>query len=193
MISPKNRCQWVNLNNPRYIDYHDTEWGVAIHDDQKHFELLCLEGAQAGLNWETILNKRSNYRTAFYNFNPTQCARLSDSYLANQLKNTGIVRNRLKIAAIRKNATVFLTLQQEYRSFDNYIWRFVNNKQIVNKLKGTDACIVTSPESDAIAKDLKKRGMSFIGSTIIYAYMQAAGLVNDHLITCFRYKPCLKY
>ena len=180
-----NRCTWAS--NELNIPYHDTEWGVPVHDDRTLFEFLILEGAQAGLSWDTVLKKREAYRTAFDEFDPAKVARYTDAKYAKLLTNEGIIRNRLKIASAVANANAFLKVQQEFGSFDKYIWQFVNGKPIVNKLKG-GGVPATSEISDAISKDLKKRGFNFVGSTIIYAFMQATGMVNDHLVTCFRYK-----
>jgi DNA-3-methyladenine glycosylase I len=184
-----NRCPWVGLNKPHYEHYHDTEWGVPVHDDQKLFEMLILEGAQAGLNWETILKRREGYREAFKQFNPPVCANLNDAYLETQLTNPNIIRNRLKVFSTRQNARVFINIQKEFGSFDTYVWSFVQGKPIINRPQSLDDVPVATKESHALSKDLKKRGMSFIGPTIIYAYMQAVGLVNDHINDCFR---CLK-
>jgi DNA-3-methyladenine glycosylase I len=181
----KQRCPWVGENKPFYEDYHDQEWGREVHDDRHHFELICLEGAQAGLSWETILKKRDNYRKLFYNFDPSKVAELTEQELYIALQNPGIVRNRLKVFSMRNNARVFLRIQQEYGSFDQYIWQFVGGRPIVNNYKSLSEVPASTPESEAISKDLKKRGMSFVGSTIIYAYMQAAGLVDDHLADCW--------
>jgi DNA-3-methyladenine glycosylase I len=187
-LSNKLRCSWVGTNKPHYERYHDEEWGVPVHDDNKHFEMLILEGAQAGLNWETILKKRDGYRKAFKNFDPIKVANMEDAELEKLLLNPEIIRNRLKIFSARKNAQAFLNIQKEFGSFDNYIWQFVGGTPIVNKLKTLQEVPATSKESDAISKDLKKRGMTFVGSTIIYAYMQAVGIVNDHLVNCWRFK-----
>ncbi len=181
------RCAWVNENNELYRIYHDQEWGVPVHDDQKHFEMLILEGAQAGLSWETVLRKREAYRRAFKGFDPKKVARMTDDELEAQLKNPGIIRNRLKVYAARKNARVFLDIQQEFGSFDAYIWRFVGGKPIDGKRKSIKDIPAKTAESDTLSKDLKKRGMSFVGSTIMYAHMQATGLVNDHTVDCWRY------
>ncbi|CAM3007702.1 DNA-3-methyladenine glycosylase I [Legionella worsleiensis] len=185
-IPLQKRCEWVGLNKPHYEHYHDTEWGVPVHDDQKHFEMLLLEGAQAGLNWETILKRRDGYREAFKQFNPELVACMSDEELNIQLTNPQIIRNRLKIQSTRKNARVFLTIQHEFGSFDAYVWRFVAGKPQINRPKSLKDIPANTAESDALSKDLKKRGMSFVGSTIMYAYMQAVGLVNDHTVDCFR-------
>ncbi len=170
-----------------YRAYHDEEWGVPVHDDRKQFEFLILEGAQAGLSWSTILNKREGYRTAYDHFDPEKVAAYDDAKMAELLANPGIVRNRLKVAASITNAQRFLEVQQEFGSFNEYIWGFVGGKPIVNRFVNMSEVPATSPESDALSKDLKKRGFKFVGSTIIYAHMQAAGLVNDHLTSCFRY------
>jgi DNA-3-methyladenine glycosylase I len=182
----KTRCPWVPANKPDYADYHDNEWGRPVHDDQKLFEMLILEGAQAGLSWYTILQRRDGYRKAFKNFDPTKVARMTDAQLDAQLKNEAIIRNRLKVFSTRKNAQVFLAIQKEFGSFDAYLWRFVGGKPKINRPKSMKDVPATTSESDALAKDLKKRGMSFVGSSIMYAYMQAVGLVNDHVVDCFR-------
>lgn len=179
------RCPWVGLNKPHYEHYHDTEWGIPVHDDCKHFEMIILEGAQAGLTWETILKRREGYREAFKQFDPNAVADMTDAELEALLHNPGVIRNRLKIASARKNAKVFLAIQQEFGSFDAYVWRFVGGKQRINHPHTMQDVPVHTPESDALSKDLKKRGMSFVGSTIMYAYMQAIGMVNDHLSECF--------
>lgn len=180
------RCQWVLLDKADYIRYHDEEWGVPVHDDRKHFEMLCLEGAQAGLSWYTILKRRESYRLAFKDFDPHMVASMSDNELELLLNNPNIIRNRLKIFSTRQNAKVFLNIQEKFGSFDRYIWEFVNNKTIVNRPKNMKAIASRSKESDALSSDLKKRGMSFTGSTIMYAHMQATGLVNDHMECCFK-------
>lgn len=179
------RCAWVGQGKPFYEAYHDHEWGVPVHDDIRHFEMLILEGAQAGLSWETILKRREGYRRAYKNFDPQAVAVMSDTELEVLLLDPGIIRNRLKVFATRKNAQVFLAIQKEFGSFDAFVWRFVEGKPIVNRPKSLKEVPVTTPESDALSKELKKRGMSFVGSTIIYAHMQATGLVNDHLVDCF--------
>ncbi|MES2215572.1 MAG: DNA-3-methyladenine glycosylase I [Pseudomonadota bacterium] len=194
MISDnKTRCSWALAcaGKPYYVHYHDTEWGVPVHDDQKHFEMLVLEGAQAGLSWDTILKKREGYRAAFKSFDPTRVAEMTDSELEAILLNPGIIRNRLKVFSSRKNAIVFLAIQEEFGSFDHYVWRFVGGAPKVNYQKTLQDVPARSPESDLLSKDLKKRGMSFVGSTIIYAHMQATGLVNDHTIDCFRIREIL--
>ena len=182
----KQRCDWVGANKPHMEIYHDTEWGVPVHEDNKHVEMLILEGAQAGLNWETILKRRQGYAQAFKNFDPVAVAHMSDEELAALVNCEGIIRNRLKIASARKNAQVFLEIQKQYGSFDSFVWQFVQGKPKVNRPKTLKEIPVTTEASDALSKYLKKRGMSFVGPTIIYAYMQATGLVNDHLTSCFR-------
>lgn len=181
------RCGWVGTDKPHYEKYHDEEWGVPVHDDNKHFEMLILEGAQAGLNWETILKKREGYREAFRNFVPSKVASMMDSDLEILLLDPKIIRNRLKVFSTRNNAKVFLNIQKEFGSFNDYVWGFVDENPILSSWKELKEVPATSKESDALSKDLKKRGMKFVGSTIIYAYMQAAGLVNDHLVDCWRY------
>ena len=176
----------------RYIEYHDVEWGVPVHDDQKQFEFLILEGAQAGLSWSTVLNKREGYRKAFANFDPVKVARFTDKKIAKLLENPAIIRNKLKVNSAVTNAKQFLKVQDEFGSFDKYIWQFVDGKPKQNKWKTTRQVPATSKESDALSKDLKKRGFKFVGSTIIYAHMQATGMVNDHLVGCYRYKQCAK-
>ncbi len=192
MAKVKTRCAWLNLDNPIYLDYHDNEWGIPVHDDQKLFEMIILEGAQAGLSWETILNKREGYRKAFKGFDPKKVSKMTDKKLEALMDDASIVRNRLKIFSARKNALVFLAIQKEFGSFDKYLWGMIGGKPIVNKWKTLKSVPAMTKESDLISKDLKKRGMSFVGSTIIYAYMQAVGLVNDHTTDCFRYskKKC---
>jgi DNA-3-methyladenine glycosylase I len=180
------RCSWAK--NDLAIAYHDAEWGVPLHDEHGLFEFLILEGAQAGLSWDTILRKRENYRAAFDNFDAEKVARYNDKKIAELLQNEGIIRNRLKIASAIGNAQAFLRVQDEIGSFDKYIWNFVDGKPLKNKPKDTSEVPAKTAVSDAISKDLKKRGFNFVGSTIIYAFMQATGMVNDHLVTCFRYK-----
>lgn len=180
-----NRCPWVGKNKPHYEHYHDTEWGIPVHNDQKHFEMLILEGAQAGLNWETILKRREGYREAFKQFNPIAVAKMSDDELETLLTNPGIIRNRLKVFSTRQNALVFLNIQQEFGSFDDYVWKFVQGQTKINRPKSLDEVPTQTKESDALSKDLNKRGMRFVGSTIIYAYMQAIGMVDDHIQDCF--------
>jgi DNA-3-methyladenine glycosylase I len=180
----KIRCGWVGAK-PHFIVYHDCEWGVPIHDDRKHFEMLLLEGAQAGLTWETILLRRGGYRRAFAEFDPKKVARFMAKKKAVLLKNHGIIRNRLKIDSAVTNARAFLAVQEEFGSFDRYVWQFVGGKPKVNRWARMSQVPATSPVSDALSKDLKKHGFRFVGSTIVYAYMQAAGLVNDHTTDCF--------
>ena len=180
------RCPWARPELS--IRYHDEEWGVPVHDDRTLFEFLVLEGAQAGLSWETILNKRENYRAAFDNFDPRKVARYDRRKVAQLLKNPGIVRNRLKIGSAVRNAQALLRVQEEFRSFDRYIWQFVDGRSRVNVRKSLGKVPARTRESDAMSKDLKKRGFNFVGSTICYAFMQAVGMVNDHLVDCFRYQ-----
>jgi DNA-3-methyladenine glycosylase I len=184
------RCPWC-LKFEQYIKYHDEEWGVPVHDDRVHFEFLILEGAQAGLSWSMILKKREGYRKLFADFDPVRVARFTEKKLEKILLDPGIVRNRLKVYAAVNNAKRFLEVQKEFGSFDKYIWGFVNHKPIVNKLKSLAQIQPTTKESDALSKDLIKRGFKFVGSTVIYAHMQACGLVNDHLMDCWRYKVCV--
>ncbi|HEY8966711.1 MAG TPA: DNA-3-methyladenine glycosylase I [Candidatus Methylacidiphilales bacterium] len=184
-MKPPCRCAWVPLDKPHYVAYHDEEWGVPVHDDRLLFEMLILEGAQAGLSWETILRRREGYRKAFKGLDPKKAAKMTDAELERLMDDPGIIRHRLKIFSVRKNALAFLAIQKEFGSFDAYVWRFVGGKPLVNR-SGTNP--ITTPESDALSKDLKKRGMSFVGSTILYAYMQAVGLTDDHAARCFRAK-----
>ena len=183
------RCFWVDLSKPHYVTYHDEEWGVPVHDDLRHFEMLLLEGAQAGLSWETILRKREAYREAFAGFDPQKVARFTPHRVEKLLLNAGLVRNRLKIESAVRNAQAFLSLQKEFGDFDAYVWRFVGGKTIVRRPKSRAQVPASTAESDALSKDLKSRGFKFVGSTIIYAYMQAAGLVDDHTTDCFRARP----
>ena len=185
------RCAWAADSEEIYIKYHDTEWGVPIHDDLKFFELLILEGAQAGLSWITILKRRDNYREAFDGFNPEIVADYDERKEVELLSNAGIIRNKLKIKSAIKNAKIFLLIQEEFGSFDKYIWEFVDGKQIQNNFVVKDIPAETELSKE-ISKDLKKRGMSFVGPTIIYAFMQSAGLVNDHDVSCFRHSEYLK-
>ena len=187
MAAEPRRCFWVSLDKPYYVDYHDTEWGVPVHDDVRHFEMLILEGAQAGLSWETILRKRENYRLAFAGFDPAKVARFSPARIEKLLLDPGLVRNRLKIQGAVKNARAFLAIQKEFGTFDAYVWRFTGNRPIDRKRKGRADVPASTEESDALSKDLRRRGLTFVGSTIVYAYMQAVGLVNDHTIDCFRH------
>jgi DNA-3-methyladenine glycosylase I len=188
MDRQKIRCFGNKPGQSYYADYHDNEWGIPVYDDQKLFEMLILEGAQAGLSWETVLKKRDGYRNVFYQFDVQKVANMSDTELELLRKDSRIIRNRLKIYSTRKNALVFINIQEEFGSFRQYLWEFVNHKPIINHWEKFKQVPVMTTESDKISKDLKKRGMSFVGSTIIYAYMQAVGLVNDHLTTCWCYQ-----
>ncbi len=190
MKPERKRCAWAGKGNDLYLNYHDKEWGVPVHDDRTHFEFLILEGAQAGLSWSTILNKREAYRKAFAGFDPKKVARFTDAKLVKLLDNPGIVRNRLKVASAVRNARAFLEIQKEFGNFDAYAWPFVGGKPRVYRRRTMKDIPATSKESDAFSKDLKKRGFNFVGSTIIYAHMQAVGMVNDHVVSCFRYQPC---
>lgn len=182
-----NRCPWC-LGDALYMSYHDHEWGVPVHNDRRHFEFLILEGAQAGLSWLTILRKREGYRRAFAEFDPEAVARFTDADAQRLRENPEIVRNRLKIGSAITNARAFLAVVEEFGSFDTYIWDFVDGRPLINSWATIEQVPATSPQSDALSRDLKARGFSFVGSTIIYAHMQATGLVNDHLTTCFRYR-----
>ena len=185
------RCQWAEGVNLDYIEYHDKEWGVPVFDDRVQFEFLTLEGAQAGLSWSTILNKRDGYRKAFADFDYEKVARFTQKRVEKLLTDPSIVRNRLKVESTVTNAKAFIDVQKEFGSFSDYIWSFVGGKPIQNRIKRDSDTPATSPQSDALSKDLKKRGFRFVGSTIIYAHMQATGMVNDHVTSCFRYKPCV--
>lgn len=189
--SNHQRCPWVDLSKPDYVDYHDREWGVPIHDDRLLFEFLILEGAQAGLSWYTVLRKREEYRLAFANFNAEKVARFGARQVASLLGNPGIIRNRLKILAAINNAQKFLDVQETFGSFAQYMWRFVDGRPIVNKIRKSSDYPATSPESDTMSKDLRDRGFKFVGSTICYAHMQATGMVNDHSLDCFRRKEII--
>jgi DNA-3-methyladenine glycosylase I len=191
-FNDKKRCPWVDLTKPDYVEYHDKEWGVPVHDDRTIFEFLTLEAAQAGLSWYIVLRKREAYRKAFANFDPAKVARYGNKQIEALLNNPGIIRNRLKIDAAVINAGKFLQVQAEFGSFDKYIWRFVDGKPIVNRLKSLKNYPATSRESDALSKDLKQRGFKFVGSTIIYAHMQATGMVDDHVTSCFRRQKIVK-
>ncbi len=180
------RCPWIYPENQDYIDYHDTEWGVPVHDDRIIFEFLTLEAAQAGLSWYTVLRKRSSYREAFADFDPEKVARYGTRQIASLLNNPRIIRNEAKILAAVNNARQFLRIQEQFGGFAPYIWRFVDGKPIVHRLKELKDYPATSPESDALSKDLKQRGFKFVGSTICYAHMQATGMINDHVVDCFR-------
>lgn len=184
------RCRWAEGVNLAYIEYHDREWGVPVRDDRVQFEFLVLEGAQAGLSWSTVLNKRDNYRKAFAEFDPVKVARFTEKRIEKLLADPGIIRNRLKVESTVKNAKAFLAVQEEFGSFSDYIWQFVDGTPIQNRRRRDGDIPATSPESDALSKDLKQRGFRFVGSTIVYAHMQATGLVNDHVVACFRHKPC---
>jgi len=181
------RCAWAG-NDPLYQKYHDEEWGVALHDDRRLFEMLNLEGAQAGLSWITILKKRQGYRAAFDNFEPQVCAAYSDEYLESLRYDASIIRNKLKIYSVRTNARAFLAVAKEFGSFDSYIWSFVDHTTIINNFKSLSEVPAFTAQSDRMSKDLKRRGFKFVGSTICYAYMQAVGMVNDHVRDCFRHK-----
>lgn len=176
-----NRCSWVNLNNKIYVDYHDKEWSIPSYDDRYLFEMLILEGFQAGLSWECILNKRKDFKKAFDNFDYKKVSKYDDKKVNELLNNEKIIRNKLKINAAITNAKIFMDIRKEYKTFSNYIWSFTNNKIVINK---DDNFKTTSPLSDEVSKDLKKRGMKFVGSTIIYSYLQAIGIINDHVLKC---------
>lgn len=181
------RCEWADLNNPLYVHYHDKEWGVPVHDDGLLFEMLILEGAQAGLSWSTVLNKRANYKKAFDNFDCKKVSKYGEEKIAELLQNEGIIRNKLKIRSAIRNAKVFIEIQKEFGSFDKYLWGFVNGEQIKNSFKSMSEIPAKTELSNNISNDLKKRGMNFVGSTIIYAYLQGVGVVNDHVTYCFCY------
>ena len=191
MENTKIRCGWC-VKFDQYIRYHDEEWGLPVHDDKVHFEFLILEGAQAGLSWSTILKKREGYKKAFADFDPERVARFTTGRIEKILQDPGIVRNRLKVQSAVNNARRFLEVKKEFGSFDKYIWRFVGGKPIINRWKNLNEVPATSPESDALSKDLIRRGFKFVGSTVIYAHMQACGLVNDHLLDCWRYRAVIK-
>jgi DNA-3-methyladenine glycosylase I len=190
MTKTVSRCRWAEGVSLDYIEYHDKEWGVPVWDDQVQFEFLILEGAQAGLSWSTILNKRDGYRKAFADFDPRKVARFTEKRIEKLLLDSSIVRNRLKVRSAVSNAKAFLKVQKEFGSFCEYVWGFIGGKPIQARRKKDSDVPATSPESDALSKDLKKRGFKFVGSTIIYAHMQATGMVNDHISGCFRYKTC---
>ena len=185
---PTKRCGWVNASDALMLEYHDREWGVPVHDDRKHFEFLVLEAAQAGLSWAIVLRKREGYRRAFSEFDPHKVARYTDKRIDKLTLDPSIIRNRMKIEAAVRNARQFLAVQEEFGSFDSYCWRFVDGRPRLNRWKTMKEIPATSAQSDAFSKDLKKRGFSFVGSTIVYAHMQAVGMVNDHLVDCFRYR-----
>jgi DNA-3-methyladenine glycosylase I len=184
---PLVRCSWASGGDPLQESYHDEEWGVPLHDDRALFELLCLEGAQAGLSWTTILRKRENYRRAFHGFDPMRVAEMSDGELDERLTDPGIVRNRLKVYASRKNARAFLELQAERGSFDGYLWDWVGGKPVRNAWRDMSEMPTVTPLAESVSKDLRRRGFTFVGPTIAYAFLQATGVVNDHLVSCFRY------
>ena len=190
MVKPVTRCKWAEGVSLEYIEYHDREWGVPVYDDKVQFEFLVLEGAQAGLSWSTILAKRGGYRELFADFEVDKVARFTKKRVEKLLENPAIVRNRLKVESTVTNAKAFIAVQEEFGSFSDYIWGFVDGEPVQNRFKRDRDIPATSPESDALSRDLKKRGFKFVGSTIIYAHMQATGLVNDHVTGCFRYKPC---
>ena len=187
----RTRCPWVDLTKPDYVAYHDEEWGVTVHDDRKLFEFLILESAQAGLSWYTVLKKRENYRRAFAGFDVGSVAEFGDEDVERLVQNAGIIRNRAKILAAIGNAQQFIEIQNEFGSFDRYIWGFVDGVTIVNEFKGLEDYQSTSPESDALSKDLRQRGFKFVGSTICYSHMQATGMVNDHSVDCYRRQELL--
>lgn len=189
---PDKRCSWVNEDDPLLVEYHDREWCVPVHSDHKHFEILILSGAQAGLNWSLVLKKREGYRTAFRGFDPEKVARYSSEQTRELLADPRIIRNRMKIEAAVRNARAFLKIQDECGAFDSYCWRFVGGQPKLGRRKTTQQIPATTPESEALSKNLKARGFSFVGPTVAYAYMQAAGLVNDHLLSCFRYQELVK-
>jgi len=188
-VQQTKNCVWPG-NDPLMIRYHDTEWGTPVHDDKKHFEFLVLDCFQAGLSWKTILHRRENFRKAFAGFDVERVAKFSQKHVERLLKDEGIIRNRLKVEGTVKNAKAFIKVQEEHGSFDKYIWQFTDGKTIVNKRKHTKEIPPNSKESDTMSKALKKLGFTFVGTTICYAYMQAAGMVNDHLVSCARYKQC---
>src|SRR5438876_10661857 len=182
------RCSWASVDGAMLLQYHDLEWGVPVHNDRKHFEVLVLSGAQAGLSWSLVLKKREGYRRAFANFDPEKVALYSERRIQSLTSDPEIIRNRMKIDAAVRNARAFLKTQEEFGDFDSYCWRFVGGRPKLNRWKGAGQIPATSPESDAFSKDLKQRGFSFVGSTVVYAYMQSVGMVNDHVVDCFRYR-----
>ena len=192
MSKKLTRCKWAEGVSLDYIEYHDKDWGVPVYDDRVQFEFLLLEGAQAGLSWSTILNKRAGYRKAFADFDVEKVARFTKKRIETLLNNPAIVRNRLKVESAVTNAQAFIEVQEAFGSFSEYIWGFVDGAPIQNQFRSDSDVPATSPESDALSKDLKKRGFRFVGSTIIYAHMQATGLVNDHVVGCFRHRPCAR-
>lgn len=192
MTRTKQRCPWSEGVSPAYLAYHDDEWGVPVHDDRKQFEFLILEGAQAGLSWSTVLHRREGYRRAFAGFDPQKVARFTPARINKLLQDQGIIRNRLKVEAAVTNARAFLELTAALGSFDRYIWNFVDGKPQRNRWRLQSQVPATSPVSDALSKDMKKRGFRFVGSTILYAHLQATGLINDHLVSCFRHTECVR-
>ncbi len=190
MVKSAQRCPWSEGISEAYLAYHDAEWGVPARDDARQFEFLVLESAQAGLSWSTILHRRDGYRRAFAGFDPQRVARFTPKRIAALLQDTGIIRNRLKVEAAVGNARAFLAVQEAFGSFSDYIWRFVEGKPVLNRWRRQSEVPATSPVSDALSRDLKARGFRFVGSTIVYAHMQATGLVNDHLVGCFRRAQC---
>ncbi|MCC7329155.1 MAG: DNA-3-methyladenine glycosylase I [Gammaproteobacteria bacterium] len=187
MAGNRIRCPWSEGVSDSYLEYHDTEWGVPVRDDRRQFEFLLLEGAQAGLSWSTILHRREGYRRAFADFDPVRVARFTPARITKLLADPGIIRNRLKVEAAVGNARAFLALQEEFGSFSHYIWRFVDGRPVQNRWRSQRQVPATSPVSDALSRDLRARGLRFVGSTIMYAHLQATGLVNDHLVSCFRH------
>jgi DNA-3-methyladenine glycosylase I len=187
-IVAKKRCSWVSVDDPLLLQYHDREWGVPVHTDRKHFEVLVLSGVQAGLSWSLVLKKREGYRRAFDKFDPEKVARYSERQIRKLTSDPEIIRNRMKIEAAVRNAGAFLKIREEFGTFDSYCWRFVDGRPRLNRWKATRQIPAISRESEAFSKDLKRRGFSFVGPTTIYAYMQAVGMVNDHLVDCFRYR-----
>lgn len=187
----RRRCAWAESGNQAYLEYHDTEWGVPARDDRRQFEFLVLESAQAGLSWATVLNRRDGYRKAFADFDPEKVARYTPERIARLLDDPAIIRNRQKVAAAVSNARAFLAVQEEFGSFSHYIWRFVDDEPVQNRYRDADVP-ATSPISDALSRDLRQRGFKFVGSTIVYAHMQATGMVNDHLLRCFRHRECAR-
>ncbi len=192
MATSLKRCPWSEGVSPTYLAYHDEEWGVPVHDDRRQFEFQILEGAQAGLSWSTVLHRREGYRRAFVDFDPAKIARFTPARVAKLLTDPGIIRNRLKVEAAVSNARAFLELTAALGSFDTYLWGFVDGRPIQNRWRHRSEVPATSPVSDALSKDMKKRGFRFVGSTILYAHLQATGLINDHLVSCFRHSPCRK-
>jgi DNA-3-methyladenine glycosylase I len=191
-LAATKRCSWVNASDPLLLEYHDREWGVPAHSERKHFEVLVLSGAQAGLNWSLVLKKREGYRRAFDKFDPEKVARYSERQIGRLVSDPEIIRNRMKIQAAVRNARAFLRVQEEFGRFDSYCWRFVGGQPKLNRWKATRQIPATSPESKTFSKDLKHRGFSFVGPTVVYAFMQAVGMVNDHLVDCFRYREILR-